>query len=78
MEEEQVDIVGSERSQSLVNLFDHLARLVGMILGGQEDLLADLGLGGEPGLEAVLGMVARGGVVIADPAQERVAQQAVK
>ena len=49
-----------------------------MVLGGQEDLLADLWLGGEPGLEPVLGTIAGGRVVVAHAAEEGVAQQPIE
>ena len=78
VEKQQVDVIGFERRQPLVDLLDHLARFADMILGGQEDLLTDFRLGGEPGLESVLGMVARGGIEITDASEERVTQQPVE
>src|SRR5271157_4527182 len=78
VEKQQVDIIGSERRQPLVDLLDHLVRFADVILGGQKDLLADLRLGREPGLEPVLDMVARGRVEITDASKERITQQTVE
>ena len=78
VEEEEVDIVGTQRCEPLVDLLEHVAGLADAVLGGQEDLLADLGHGREPFLERVLGPVGRGRVEIANAPTVGVPEQPVQ
>ena len=78
VDEEEVDVVGPQGRQPLVEHLQHLLGAWGLVLGDQDDLLADLGGLLEPLLEAGLGAVSIGGVERADPAGEGQPEQAVE
>ena len=67
VEEQEVDVVGPQPGEPLVDLLQHVGGLAHAALGGQEDVLADLGHGLEPVVEDDLGVgVPLGGVEVAD------------
>ena len=57
---------------------EQVARSARIVLGDEEDFLADFGHGLEPALEARFGAVGAGGVEVADALGVGVAQQAVE
>ena len=68
VDEEQVDVVDAQGREPFVEHRQHVLRGLGIVLGDQDDLLADLGRLLEPLLEAGLGAVHLGGVEGADAA----------
>ena len=76
VDEQQVDVVGLERLQPLVELGDELAvALPRVVLGDEEDVLAHGGVGRQPLGDGGLGAVAVGGVEGADALLIREAQE---
>ena len=78
VDEVEVDVVGPQGGQPLVDRLQHLLGRGDLVLGDQDDLLANLGGLLEPLLEAGLGAVEIGGVERADAAGEGQPEQAVE
>ena len=73
---EQVDVIGAEMIKAEIDLLEHVFRLADSVLGCEEDILADLGLSGEPVVEDALGIpVPLGRVEIAHAFAVGVAKQ---
>ena len=75
VDEEQVNVVGRKRLQPAVEHGQQILRGAGVVLGDQDDLLADIRILLKPPLEAGLGAIHPGGVERADPLGVRLADQ---
>ena len=62
VDEEEIDVIGPQRRQALVDHFQKIFRGPRHVLGDKEDLLANLGGLREPSLEERLGAVDLGGI----------------
>ena len=74
---EQVDVVGAERREPLIDVLEDVADRPDRLLGRQEDLFAHLGHFREPFLEPRLGAIHLGGVEEPDALGESRAEQPV-
>ncbi len=78
MDEEEVDVVGPQGLQPLIDHLQEVGWLAGHVLGDQDDLLADRRVLFEPLLEVDLGPVDLGGVEEANAAREGEAEDAFR